>query len=89
MVQQQVDGGQRLVGAAIGDVQGPQGMVFREAMFERLDEAGRGDRAGDEGGADRFEGARRQSLRRQARPEAVAVAETVMKPVMPRSLIAS
>ena len=40
----------------------------------RLDHAGRGDRAGDEGDADRLEGLGRQGLGGEAGPEAVAVA---------------
>src|ERR1700738_729421 len=49
-------------------------MVFGQLVFQRLDQARRGDRTDDVGYTNRLECRRRQRLRGEARPEAVAVA---------------
>src|ERR1700722_3371629 len=48
-------------------------MVFRQTVFERLDDAGSRDGTSHKGNADRYERLWRQRRRRQSSPKAVAV----------------
>src|SRR5262249_60563974 len=56
------------------EIEGAGRMILGVPVLERLDDARRGDGAGDERDTDRLERARGQGLRRKAGPEAVPVA---------------